>query len=403
MNLLFRRKSGEAGLPLVAHLIHSAGCGGLQTVLTECIKRLPEDKYRHAVFVLTGKAEGGAITAQASTILYELNKPPGNDMSTHLRMWTLLRRLRPSILHTYNVGTIEYSVTAMLAGVAVRIHAEHGRDSVEINGEHSRYNLLRRLLAPIIDAYVPVSHDLAEWLQGTIGIRRSRITMVDNGVDLVRYAPPQTPRRSGPIWIGTVGRVDPIKNHASLIESFQLLLERFPATQFDLRLAIIGDGPLLGQLRELVVARGLGERVWMPGARTDVAELLQGFSLFVLPSLSEATPMVILEAMASQLPVVATRVGGVPQLVLEHKTGLLVEPADPAAFTEAMASYIRDPGMRQRHGAAGRAHVEARYSIGAMAAAYDALYTTHLARKTSPFPNFLLRQLLQHTNHVPPR
>jgi len=401
MNIPFRRKSGEAGLPLVAHLIYSAGCGGLQTVLTECIKRLPADKYRHAVFILTGKAEGSGIAAQDGTTTYELHKQPGNDISTHLRLWTLLRRLRPSIMHTYNVGTIEYSATAMLAGVAVRIHAEHGRDSVEINGGHSRYNLLRRLLAPVIDAYVPVSRDLAEWLHGTVGIPRSRITMVDNGVDLVRYAPPETPRQSAPVWIGTVGRADQIKNHTSLIYSFQLLVERFPATQFDLRLAIIGDGPLLEPLRELVAARGLRERVWMPGARTDVAELLQGFSLFVLPSLSEATPMVILEAMASGLPVVATRVGGVPQLVLEQKTGLLPDP-DPAAFAEAMAIYIRDPSLRQQHGAAGRAHVEARYSIEAMAAAYDALYTAHLTRKTSAFPNLLPRLPLQDTNHVPP-
>jgi sugar transferase (PEP-CTERM/EpsH1 system associated) len=308
-----------------------------------------------------------------------------------LQLWRLLRRLRPAILHTYNVGAIEYNATALLAGVPVRIHAEHGRDSVEIDGRHRRYNLLRRLLAPAIDAYVPVSSDLAGWLRHTIGIPGSKIAMVANGVDTARYAPAPAAAAAAaaaaavaapwPIWIGTVGRADRIKNHAGLIEVFALLLERFPPPRFDLRLAIVGDGPLLETLRERVAAAGWSERVWLPGARGDVAAILRAWSVFVLPSLSEATPVVILEAMASGLPVVASRVGGVPQLVLEGRTGFLADPSDPQAFADAIAAYVDDAGLRAAHGAAGRAHIQAGYSVDAMVAGYDALYTRHLARK----------------------
>ena len=368
---------------LVVHLVYSFGHGGLQTLLAQCIDRLPAAQYRHAVVCLTKKTENSAIVGRADTVFYELGKPPGNDLSTHVKLWKLLRQLRPAVVHTYNVGTLEYSLTATLAGVPVRIHAEHGRDSVEINGKHARYNLLRRLLIPVLDAYVPVSADLAQWLRATIRVPERKITSVTNGVDVVRYSPPRTASAvgPGPFWIGTVGRADRIKNHVGLLDSFQLLLEHFPPPQHDLRLAIIGDGPVLEMLRELVTFRGLSNKVWLPGARSDVADVIRGFSVFALPSLSEATPVVLLEAMASGLPVVATRVGGVPDLVLENRTGLLVEPSDPTAFADAIATYVLDGEMRQRHGIAGRAHIEAAYSIDATVAGYAALYTLHLSQK----------------------
>ena len=370
-------------IPLVAHLVYSFGCGGLQALLAECINRIPAQHYRHAVICLVDTKDYADRISRPDVVFYDLHKPPGNSPATHLKLWKLLRQLRPAILHTYNVGTIEYNATAWLAGVPVRIHAEHGRDSVEIDGRHGRYNLLRRLLVPIIDAYVPVSDDLVRWLNQTVCVPAPKIVKVINGVDTALYSPPHTDSTPAPqpVWIGTVGRADRIKNHLGLLDLFGRLLERFPAPQFDLRLAIVGDGPLLETLRERVASTGWADRVYLPGARTDVAELLRGFSIFVLPSLSEATPVVILEAMATGLPVVASRVGGVPQLVLEGQTGLLADPSDPDAFVDALSTYIRDPELRRAHGAAGRKHVQAGYSVDAMVAGYDALYTRHLMRK----------------------
>jgi glycosyltransferase involved in cell wall biosynthesis len=114
--------------------------------------------------------------------------------------------------------------------------------------------------------------------------------------------------------------------------------------------------------------------VQLPGAQATVADVMRGLTVFVLPSLSEATPVTLLEAMATGLPVVASRVGGVPQLVLEEETGCLVEPADVHALVAAIARYLDDPTLRARHGAAGRAHVVTRYSVEAMVAGYAALY-----------------------------
>lgn len=369
----------DTSIPLVVHLIYRFECGGLQTLLAECINRMPAEHYRHAVVCLTGYTDYAKKIARPGVELHALEKPPGQGLSTHLKLWKLLRRLRPAVMHTYNVSTIEYSVTALLAGVPVRIHAEHGRDSVEMDGKHGKYNLLRRLLIPIIDAFVPVSADLGDWLRNTIGVPNHKIAMVPNGVDTKRYTPLETglDPLPQPLWIGTVGRIDRIKNHAGLLDAFQLLIERFPAPQFDIRLAIVGDGPLLQTLRDRVASNAWADRVFLPGACADIANVMRSFTVFVLPSLSEATPVTILEAMATALPVVASRVGGVPQLVLDQYTGLLVPPADPEALANALSAYVRDPQLRARHGAAGRSHVLAHYSIDKMVAGYDALYSLH--------------------------
>jgi glycosyltransferase involved in cell wall biosynthesis len=125
----------------------------------------------------------------------------------------------------------------------------------------------------------------------------------------------------------------------------------------------------------------LADAVWLPGSRTDIAELMRGFDLFVLPSIAEGTPVTILEAMASGLPVVASKVGGIPEVVDEGATGLLVPPADARALAEAIAVYARDPALAARHGAAGRQRVERSNSIAAMVSGYARLYDTLRANK----------------------
>jgi glycosyltransferase involved in cell wall biosynthesis len=138
----------------------------------------------------------------------------------------------------------------------------------------------------------------------------------------------------------------------------------------------------LGMIRQKVHAAGLDEVVWLPGSRTDIAELMSGFHVFALPSIAEGTPVTILEAMACALPVVASKVGGIPEVVEDQGTGLLVPPSDPAALAEALAVYVKDPQLALRHGAAGRLRVERSNSIAAMVAGYAGLYDTLRASKT---------------------
>jgi sugar transferase (PEP-CTERM/EpsH1 system associated) len=375
----------NAQRPLVVHLVYSLDVGGLETLLVDCINRMPAEKYRHAVVCLTRYSAFADRITQRGVELFALNKPPGNGLRVHAHFWKLMRRLRPTILHTYNLAAMEYCFTAAMAGVPVRIHAEHGRDASDPHGLNRKHNFLRRQLAPFIDRYVPVSDDLHRWFADVVGIPAAKNYLIKNGVDTDRYAPralssTAAPWRNEDIVVGAVARVQDVKNHRSLVAAFALLRERLPALRDRLRLSIIGDGPLFGKIQEQVTEAGLQDVVWLPGARADVADLLHGFDIFALPSLAEGTPVSLLEAMACALPSVCSRVGGIPEVVTDDVHGILV-PVEIEALANALARYAQDPGLRARHGAAARARIEDKYSMAAMLGAYTALYDALCDRK----------------------
>jgi len=380
--------TGADTRPLVVHLVYALGVGGLETLLVDCINRMPA--YRHAVVCLTRYTSFAERIRRDDVELFALDKPPGLGLSTHLAFWQLMRRLRPAVLHTYNLAALEYAFTATLAGVRVRIHAEHGRDASDPHGLNPRHNFLRRRLVPFIDRYIPVSADLDRWLADVVRIPRERIQFIKNGVDTERFAPGGAPAADVPfaeddIVIGTVARVQDVKNHRGLIDAFAQLRARLVRKDAELaqrvKLAIVGDGPLLPAVVEQVETLGLENAIWLPGARSDIGALLQTFDVFALPSLAEGTPVSMLEAMACGLPVVASNVGGIPEVIADGAQGLLVPVGDVDALERAMARYVADPALRARHGKAARARVEERFSMRAMVAAYGGLYDSLRQRK----------------------
>ncbi|MES2072234.1 MAG: TIGR03088 family PEP-CTERM/XrtA system glycosyltransferase [Pseudomonadota bacterium] len=380
-------------LPLVVHLVYRLDFGGLETVLAECVNRMPADKYRHAIVCLTDYTAFSQKITQPGVPIYALHKPAGLGLGTHLKLWKLLRQLAPAILHTYNLAAIEYAFTATVAGVPVRIHAEHGRDLSDPQGKNPKHNLLRRLLIPFIDCYVPVSRDLRQWLKDVIRVPEAKNQLINNGVDTGHFCParpgpalagPADAATAGPFVVGTVGRIQDIKNHQGLVVAFQRLLELMPGHRAQLRLHIIGDGPLMPQLKAQVEAAGLAGQVWLPGSRSDIAELMRGFSVFVLPSFAEGTPVTLLEAMSSGLPVIASGVGGIPDVVDDQHTGILVTATDHAAIASALALYFQQPILTAQHGAAGRRLVEQNYSIAAMLQNYTRLYDSLCQTKIKP-------------------
>lgn len=376
--------------PLVVHLIYRLDIGGLETLLVDTINRMPESCYRHAIVCLTDyDREFARRIARPDVELFALHKPPGAAPRTHLDLWRLLRRLRPAIVHTYNLGCYEYNATALAAGVPVRVHAEHGRDAGDPQGLNRKHNLLRRLLAPCVDRIVPVSNDLRDWLQGTVGIAPSKLTLIDNGVDTERFRPAQAGDARNEPWqddpdafvIGTVGRLQDVKDQATLIDAFALLRRMLPHER--LRLVLVGDGPLRAALAARIEAAGLQDSVWLAGPRSDVAPVMRSLSLFALSSIAEGTPVTMLEAMASGLPVVATRVGGIPDLVQDGVMGALVPPSNPTSLAQALAGYVQVRERARAHGAAGRARIEQAYSMHAMLRAYIGLYDGLRRSKTT--------------------
>ena len=376
-----------ADIPLVVHLIYRLDFGGLETLLVDCINHMPPERYRHAVVCLTGYTAFADKITRPGVELYALDKQPGLGLGIHVKLFKLLRRLRPSVLHTYNFACAEYAAPAWLAGVPVRVHAEHGRDASDPQGLNRKHNFLRRALVPFIHRYVPVSHDLARWLTGVVGIPSAKSELIMNGVDTVRFAPglaaAVTPWAGQDVFvIGTVGRLQDVKDQASLIEAFALLVASKPEHRAHLRLAVVGDGPLRDKLARQAQSLGVADLVWFPGARNDIPELMRSFDLFALSSIAEGTPVTLLEAMACGLPVVATKVGGIPEVVQDGVNGALVPASNPQALAAALGLYAAAPDRVSVQGAAARSLIERHYSVAAMVGAYTALYD-RLGKRTN--------------------
>lgn len=377
-------------VPLIVHLIYRLDCGGLENLLIERINRMAPQRYRHAVVCLTGYTAFARRIGRTDVALYALGKPAGAAPGTHLHLWRLLRRLQPTILHTYNLSALEYAPAALLAGVPIRINGAHGRDVADPLGRNPRHRLLRRLMLPFYDHCYANSADMLAWARTEIGVPVHKSRLLPNGIDTDRYRPARTGDRAGPLQrhfgagmlvIGSVGRLEAVKDHASLVRAFALLVARRPDLAPRLRLAIVGDGPLLAALHAQVQAARLAHSVWLAGARADVAELLRELAVFALPSLAEGTPGAALEAMASGVAVVGSAVGGVGEVVDDGVTGLLVPAADSHALAAALERYADAPALLARHGAAARARVLRHYAMDAMVAAYQTLYDELCERK----------------------
>jgi sugar transferase (PEP-CTERM/EpsH1 system associated) len=370
-------------IPLIVHLIYRLDFGGLENLMVERINRMPATRYRHAIVCLTDYTAFADKITKPGVTLHALHKQPGLSLGTHAALWRLLRQLRPTILHTYNLSAIEYAPIAMLAGVPVRINGAHGRDAADPDGSNRKHNMLRRLMLPFYDHCYANSADMLAWSRKVIGVPEHKSRLLANGIDADKFQPraadqadPVTPFAPSDIVIGSVGRIQDVKDHASLVDAFILLREQMPERRSQLRLVIVGDGPLLSAIRAKVDAAGIAGQVWLPGARTDVADILRRIDVFAMSSIAEGTPGSALEAMASGLPVVGTRVGGIPEVIDDGVTGAVVPPSDPAAMAAALAHYVTAPALAAAHGQAGRERVRRLYDMGAMVNAYQSLYDT---------------------------
>ena len=377
--------------PLITHIIHRLDYGGLENGLVNLINRMPPERYRHTIICLTDyNPEFCSRIRQPDIVVFALHKHEGHDLGLYGRCWSLLRRLRPAIVHTRNLAALEMQLPAWLAGVRARVHGEHGwdRDPVLM---HPRHHRLRRWLRPLVSHYIALSGEIAGYLETRINVAPERISQIINGVDRERFHPGQDHSplpagfaTSGTWVIGTVGRLEKVKDQLNLTRAFIRLTEILPGARQRLRLVIIGEGSLRVEIENLLNEAGLRDLAWLPGSRDDVPELLRSFDLFVLPSQAEGISNTILEAMACGLPVVATEVGGNAELVVAGETGRLVTASDPEALALAIQEYVDDPGRMRAHGAAGRQRIEERFSMEAMVDAYLKVYDKVLKIPLSP-------------------
>lgn len=357
----------------VMHLIHQLGAGGAENGIINLANTIDRETFDMAICSIAG--HGARSTHLATDVdFFALNKKQGNDPRLPFRLRALFRSWKPDIVHTHAWGTLfEGFVGAKMARVPVLVHGEHG--TIE---DKPLNRFVQRNLWKWFDAVLSVSEVHRTTLSRTIGFPEDRIQVLKNGVDADVFSPMPCPNvfgLEGRFVVGTIGRLVPIKNQALLIKAVARARAECP----DIALVIVGDGPLRQDLQTLASDLGLTDAITFAGQRFDMPEVYNSLDLFVLPSLSEGMSNTILEAMSCQLPVLATNVGGNPELIRHRVTGMLTESNDALQMAETISLLRSDQGLRENISRQARQAILANCSLDRMVSKYQDFYH-HLAQ-----------------------
>jgi glycosyltransferase involved in cell wall biosynthesis len=370
--------------PRVLVLITLAEVGGAQTYVATLLPALAE-RFDVAVAahgsgpVRTAAEEAGVRFIALRHVRRPVN--PWRDLAGFLELTRLLRRERPDIVHANSskAGVLG-RLAAAAAGVPIRIFTVHGWAFAARGGLQSRaYGWADRLVRPLTTVTICVSeHDRVTGLRAHT-CSAERTVVIRNAV-APETGPHARQDRPRPLLI-SVGRLKAPKDFITLVRALALL----PAGSCDA--LIVGDGPDRPELEAELRQLGIEDRVRLAGKRDDVRTLLAEADLFVLSSVSEGLPVSVLEAMAAELPVVASRVGGVPELVVDGENGFLVPPRDPRERAVARKRLVDDRDLRRHLGAVGRVRAETRFNLNGFRRAHLELYAAELARHSLPAPS----------------
>jgi glycosyltransferase involved in cell wall biosynthesis len=362
-------------------VVLSLDCGGLERVVLDLVK---EGRSRDQQVAVACVERPGALAPQVEALgapVVCVHKGAGLRPGAAGRLRAVLRELRTEVVHTHQIGALFYAGPAARgAGVPAVVHTEHGKHY----GGSWRRRWLGWLAARFAARFFCVSHDIARGVIERRIVPPRKVTVVPNGIDVRRFREPVDAaalRRSlripaaAPV-IGTVGRLSEVKQQDVLLRAFARVRLRVP----EAHLLLVGDGPLKDSLSELAVRLGLGDRVHFAGYQARPQAYLRLMDLFALTSRSEGMPLVVLEAWAAGLPVVASRVGGLPEMIDEGRTGVLFAPGDEGALADVLSGLLEDAGRARRMGEEGRVRVESRYTTARMFEEYQHHYSALLPR-----------------------
>ena len=373
----------ETRLPVLLHLINTLGLGGAERFLTGLVTHLDRDRFHPIVATLSG---GGpfAETLQAGGIeLYDLHFRHARDFAGTVRLYRLMRRLQPVIVHTHlMVDSFHGRLAAIAAGVPIRVVTQQNAyGGGQFLPRWQRWSNI--LLARATQQFIAVSAGAAAYLQEAESVPPGKIVVLPNAIEPVQRtsaAEIDSFRRElavpkDTLLIGVVARLTPQKGISYLLEA----LASLPSLPAPPHCIIVGDGILRSALEQERDRLGLAERVHFLGHRRDIALILSALDLFVLPSLYEGLSLALLEAMSAGVPVVATAVSGSQEIIVDGKNGFLVPPADSAALAQRMYWVLTHPEKRGQIARRGRETVRQHFTIDAIAGQYEAIYSRLLA------------------------
>jgi len=368
---------------VVFQIVPSLAVGGAERLVVHLVAHLSRERFVPVCICLEsplGTHYEARVRASGAP-LYFLGKGAGASGGVLRQLSALFRQYRPAVVHTHIIG-LNYAYPLMLRyRTPARVHTVHSLAQREVGvrvGAWVRQLAFRYRLGGVVP--VAVADEVRASIQQLYGYPDP--PLIPNGIPTDEYAPDPDTRAQ---WrqahgiephatvLTHVGRFAPPKNHALLIEAFAQVRSDAP-----LYLLLVGGGELQDAVRAQVAGLGLESRVRFLGIRADVADILRASDVFVLSSRVEGNLMSVMEAMAAGLPVVSTAVGGVPELVQEGVTGLLVPSEDAGALAQAMQALVDDPVRRQAMGEAARQHAVAHFDIRHTVRGYEQLYESLL-------------------------
>jgi glycosyltransferase involved in cell wall biosynthesis len=351
------------GSPLrVVFLLQDLLFGGTQRQALELAHHLDPARFQVELWMLMGGDDLVPVAQGRNLPLVWLSRQPWVNPLSLARLW---RRLQRTPVDVLMLLTAVPNIWGRILGRLARVPRIIGncRGGAAPWRQHERY------LWPLADHVICNSLALKQELSRHYRVPPGRLTVIHNGVDLNYFKPPRQAPPAHPPRILTVARLVPDKDHGTLIRAFRLAAAEHPGAE----LWLVGDGHREQALRQLAAAAlPPGQVRFFPG-QADLRPFFAQATLFALSSIHEACPNVVLEAMAAGLPVVATRVGGLPELVVPGETGWLVPPGDPAALAAALRGLLADPGTREAFGRAGHRRAARCFPLAAMVRSHEAV------------------------------
>lgn len=368
----------------VVHIISGLWVGGAEKALVKLLHHWNTDVFRHAVIAFAeGELKQDFLKLGIDPII--LKQKRWYDLKFLSRLLMIIKGLKPDIVHCRNTPhvVIYGGIAAKIIGLPFVVSIHGHPDFLDGN---SFVKKLWYMVQKWSDKIITVSNSIKDVLIREGRVRPDKITVIHNGIGSIdiQCDPPIMKQKirqelgidNSDQIIGCVGTLRSVKGHKYLIQAMPLILEKFPHSY----LVLVGNGPLRDELEELAEKIGVKKKIIFLGYRTDILELMHVFDVFVLPSLSEGLSNVLLEAMITSKPVIATNVGGNPEVIEDGKTGLLVPPKDPQKIAEAVLSLLSDEDKRIRMGEAGLRRVKEKFSISKTVQEYKKVYHEVLRR-----------------------
>jgi glycosyltransferase involved in cell wall biosynthesis len=359
----------------VATIIPTLDTGGAEKLAIDLVSNVNTEKFEVILISLFPQKNSiyEVIASERGIRVIYLNKRPGLDLFTFFELWKTLQKFKPDVVHTH-IYTSTYVWPWMMCHKKAKwVHTVHSVASKEL------YSFHKPIMTTVYKSYrnfapVAISNYIKQSVLEEYQVPESRINLVYNGIDLKFFNPSETKKNkdSTDMEFICVARLNPVKNHKLLLNAFYELLKVFPQS----RLTLVGEGELRPELEKIIIHLKIQDNVDIIGETNDVRYYLTKADIFILTSKYEGLPLSILESMAVGLPIIATEVGGIPDIVKNEINGVLVESEDVSSLSNAMIRIVKDFTFRKRVSLQNKMDAK-KYDLSSVARKYEDIYLSN--------------------------